>query len=193
MQKRLVTAALIALFVPAAAIAQKVSYDFDKTAPFASFKTYSHKEGTKVGQELIDDRIVAALEAELAAKGLTRVDSNPDLYVVYHVAFDKEKDISTYSSGRRRLRRLRLGVGRRLGRRDDHDPGARHPYRHACRGPGRCEEGTACLARHGGQGSGHAGQAREARQEHQQRGEEDLQELPTESEDVAAWRSCLEG
>jgi L-aminopeptidase/D-esterase-like protein len=27
------------------------------------------------------------------------VDSNPDLFVVYHVAFKQEKDISSYSSG----------------------------------------------------------------------------------------------
>ena len=80
-------------------MAQKVSYDYDKTANFASFKTYALKDGTKVGQPLIDDRIVAAIEAELAAKGLTKSDANPDVFVVYHVAFDKQKDISTYSSG----------------------------------------------------------------------------------------------
>jgi hypothetical protein len=80
-------------------IAQKTSHDFDKTANFAGFKTYAFKDGTKVGQPLIDDRIVAALEKELAAKGLTKSEANPDVIVVYHVAFDKEKDISTYSSG----------------------------------------------------------------------------------------------
>ena len=37
----------------------------------------------------------------------------------------------------------------------------------------------------GVEGSQHAGQAREARQEHQRRGEEDLQELSAEAEDVA--------
>jgi hypothetical protein len=92
---------LIAAFVlaPAMVIAQKTSHDFDKTANFAGFKTYAFKDGTKVGQPLIDDRIVAALEKELATKGLTKSEANPDIIVVYHVAFDKEKDISTYSSG----------------------------------------------------------------------------------------------
>lgn len=92
---------LIAGFVlaPALVIAQKTSHDFDKTANFAGFKTYAFKDGTKVGQPLIDDRIVAALEKELATKGLTKSEANPDIIVVYHVAFDKEKDISTYSSG----------------------------------------------------------------------------------------------
>jgi hypothetical protein len=52
-----------------------------------------------VGQPLIDERIVNGIEAELAKKGLTKVEANPDVFVVYHVAFDKQKDISTFSSG----------------------------------------------------------------------------------------------
>jgi Domain of unknown function (DUF4136) len=99
MRTKRVIAVIAVLLTPALAIAQKVSYDYDKTANFAAFKTYTHKEGTKVGQPLIDDRIVAAIDAQLAAKGLTKDDSNPDVIVVYHIAFDKEKDISTYSSG----------------------------------------------------------------------------------------------
>lgn len=99
MRNRHVMFAIAALMLPTLAAAQKTSYDFDKTAPFASYRTYALKEGTKVGQELIDNRIVAAIETELAAKGLTKSDSNPDVFVVYHVAFDKEKDISTFSSG----------------------------------------------------------------------------------------------
>ena len=98
MQKRLVTLALAMVLTPTLALAQKISYDYDKTASFAG-KTYALKDGTKVGQQLIDDRIVAAIDTELAAKGLTKTESNPDLFVVYHVAFDKQKDISTFSSG----------------------------------------------------------------------------------------------
>jgi hypothetical protein len=98
MRNRYVIFAIAALMLPTLAVAQKTSYDYDKTANFASFKTYAFKDGTKVGQELIDNRIVAAIETELAAKGLTKSD-NPDVFVVYHVAFDKEKDISTFSSG----------------------------------------------------------------------------------------------
>ena len=93
---------------PALLLAQKVSYDFNKAANFAAFKTYAQKDGTKVGQPLIDDRLAAAIDTELAAKGpielrerleAAKSESNPDLVVVYHVAFDQEKDISTYSSG----------------------------------------------------------------------------------------------
>jgi hypothetical protein len=93
------TAAILLVLAPALAMAQKTSYDFDKSANFAGFKTYAHKEGTNVGQPLIDERIVAAIDAQLAAKGLMKAESNPDVFVIYHIAFDKQKDISSYSSG----------------------------------------------------------------------------------------------
>ena len=99
MQKKLVFAALALLLAPAVIVAQKTSYDYEKTANFAGFKTYAFKDGTPVGQQLIDARIVSAIETQLAAKGLTKAASDPDVFVVYHMAFDKEKDISTYSSG----------------------------------------------------------------------------------------------
>jgi len=99
MQKRLVIGMLAVVLAPVLVLAQKTSFDFDKTANFAGFKTYAHKDGTKVGQELIDARIVAAIDAQMAAKGFTVSDASPDVFVVYHVAFDKQQDISTYSTG----------------------------------------------------------------------------------------------
>ena len=99
MRRMLPIAMAAVLMAPALAAAQKVSYDYEKSANFAAFKTFALKEGTPVGQPLIDQRIVAAIEAELTAKGLTKSETNPDLVVVYHIAFDKQKDISTFSSG----------------------------------------------------------------------------------------------
>ena len=100
MKNRQLVAGIAALCLfPALVLAQKVSYDFNKTANFAAFRTYAHKDGTKVGQSLIDERIVNAIDGALAARGMTKSDTSPDVFVVYHVAFDKEKDISTYSSG----------------------------------------------------------------------------------------------
>jgi hypothetical protein len=95
------TAALITglVLAPIVLLAQKTSFDYDKTANFAGFKTYALKEGTKVGDPLIDNRIAAAIQAELAAKGLTAAPATPDVTVVYHIAFDKEKDITAYSTG----------------------------------------------------------------------------------------------
>ena len=99
MHKKLVIALVAMVVAPALLLAQKTSYDFNKSANFASYKTYQQKDGTKVGQPLIDDRIAGAIDTALAAKGMTKATSSPDVIVVYHVAFDKQKDISTYSSG----------------------------------------------------------------------------------------------
>jgi hypothetical protein len=97
--KTFVAAATVVLLFPALALAQKTSFDFDKTADFSKYKTYALKDGTKVGQPLIDNRIVAAIETELAAKGLKKSDAASDVVVVYHVAFDKQQDITAYSTG----------------------------------------------------------------------------------------------
>jgi uncharacterized protein DUF4136 len=97
--KASIAAVAIVLVLPVLALAQKTSFDFDKSADFSKYKTYALKDGTKVGQPLIDNRIVAAIEAELAAKGLTKSDAASDVVVVYHVAFDKQQDITAYSSG----------------------------------------------------------------------------------------------
>jgi hypothetical protein len=79
--------------------AQKVSYDYAKGTDFSKYKTFAWAEGTHVQDPLVHARIIGEVEAQLAKKGLTKTESNPDLYVVYHVAFDTQKDISTFSSG----------------------------------------------------------------------------------------------
>ena len=59
-------AALVVSLLPGAVWAQKTSYDFDKTANFSGYKTFSIHDGTKASDPLIDKRIVSNLEAELA-------------------------------------------------------------------------------------------------------------------------------
>jgi hypothetical protein len=97
--KALLRTAAIVLLAPALMLAQKTSFDFDKTEDFSKIKSYTLKDGTKVKDELVHNRIVAAIESELAAKGLSRNNATPDAVVVYHIAFDKKQDITTFSSG----------------------------------------------------------------------------------------------
>ena len=181
MQKRLFAAAIALALTPALLLAQKVSYDFDKTANFAAFKTYAFKDGTKVGQQLIDDRSSPPSRRN-GAKGLTKADADPDVYVVYHVAFDKQKDISTYSSGYGGgYGAYGWGWGGGWG-----GGTTTTQVRDILIGTlvidiADAKQESDGVARHGRQGSRHAGQAREARQEHQQSGEKDLQELSAEA------------
>jgi hypothetical protein len=89
----------IGLALPVALLAQKVSFDFDKTANFTAFKTFAQRKGTPARDSFVDKRIVDAIDAEMTAKGLTKNDASPDLTVIYHVATDTKQDISTYNMG----------------------------------------------------------------------------------------------
>jgi hypothetical protein len=92
------TAASLAL-LGAITLAQSVTYDFDRSANFASFKTYTWVRGTNLPDQLNHQRIMGAVDAQLALKGLARVDSNADVLLAYHATFDEDVQISGFSSG----------------------------------------------------------------------------------------------
>jgi hypothetical protein len=89
------------LFSLSSAFAQDVRYNFDKDADFSKFKTYKWvdlKDAAKLN-DLMDKSIKDAIDAELATKGLTKVDDDKaDLYVGYQAAVGQEKQFSSYSS-----------------------------------------------------------------------------------------------
>ena len=96
--KIMIAAVLSVVMLPLAAWAQQTSFDYDRSTNFAGYRTFAFKDGTKVGDPLIDKRIADALASQLGQKGLQRAEA-PDVFVVYHIAFDKEKDISAWSTG----------------------------------------------------------------------------------------------
>lgn len=89
------------LVLTSGAQAQKVRVDWDKTASFTGFRTYAWGDNTRATNPLMDQRIVEGLEAQLAAKGLRKVDpeDNPDLVVTYHVATEMETQLNTINTG----------------------------------------------------------------------------------------------
>jgi len=89
----------ISALLPAAALAQKVTYDYDRAQDFTRLKTYSFKDCTKSNDPFVDDRIAAAIAAQLAARGITRDDANPDVYVTARQKFDTHKEYTAYGSG----------------------------------------------------------------------------------------------
>ena len=67
------------------ALAQKTSAGYDKNASFPTYKTFAFdKAGAR--NPLVNEMIVAAVKRELTSRGLTQVDANPDLRVVYLAA-----------------------------------------------------------------------------------------------------------
>lgn len=93
---------LMILLAAGSAVGQDVRYNFDKNSDFSKFKTYKWvalKDAAKVN-DLIANQITAAVDAELATKGLSKVDGdNADLYIGYQAAVGQEKQFTSYSSG----------------------------------------------------------------------------------------------
>ncbi len=75
------------LLLSTSAWAQDVTYDYDKSANFAALTSYAWANGGRVGDDLTHQRIVSAVDSQLAVKGMHKVDSvaGADLLVAYHV------------------------------------------------------------------------------------------------------------
>src|SRR6202162_561593 len=81
-----------------AAFAQQVKTDFDHQANFSQYKTYSWQE-IKPPNSLWDARIKSAVDAQLAAKGWTQVDSGGDVAIVAIATSHTERTLQTFYDG----------------------------------------------------------------------------------------------
>jgi hypothetical protein len=88
------------LLLAGTASAQDVRYNYEKSADFTKFKTYKWVEmKTSDKDAMVDSQIKSTIDAELAAKGLSKTESDSaDLYVGYQVAINTEKQVNTFSS-----------------------------------------------------------------------------------------------
>jgi hypothetical protein len=81
---------LAALFLSLAAPGYAgVSVEHDREADFSRYTTYAWGEGTPARRPDVQELIVAAVERELAARGLRRVDEGASLNVLTHALVDK--------------------------------------------------------------------------------------------------------
>jgi len=105
---------------------QDVHYNYDRSANFGSYKTYSWVDqgrpqvpsdlpnppaglpsfpGAPIGgstvsdDQLLEQDIERAVDAQLAAKGLTKVEQGGDLLVGYKAQVNEEKSINLFGSG----------------------------------------------------------------------------------------------
>jgi len=102
MKRIFVLAVLMLLPSAVSSVAQDVRYNFDKGTDFSKFKTYKWvpiKDASKVS-DLVDKQIKDAIDAELATKGLTKVEGDDaNLYIGYQPAVGEEKQFNSYSTG----------------------------------------------------------------------------------------------
>ena len=85
----------------AAAFAQEVQFDYDRSANFNAYKTYQWVDyrAVQVGDEILDRDIKRAVDEQLAGKGLRRVESGGDLVVGYQAGISQEKAFDNIGTG----------------------------------------------------------------------------------------------
>src|SRR6201987_6530679 len=103
--KMLVSVATFFLFI-AASFAQQVKTDYDHSANFGQYKTYSW-EKVQTKDPLLVDRIKNAVNSALTAKGWTEVPSGGDVEVFAIETTQNQQTLATFYNG--------LGGGRRWG------------------------------------------------------------------------------
>ncbi len=83
----------------------KVNTEYDPTAPYASYKTYAWvqtppgpEQAPAIRNPVIRERVVAAVDRELATKGFARVsaDASPDLLVSAHGWAQSRVEVTNY-------------------------------------------------------------------------------------------------
>lgn len=102
MKKSLVL--VIALFLggAAATMAQDVRYNFAQGEDFSKYKTYKwvDMKGSDHANELTQKQIMAAIDSELATKGLQKTDADTaDLYIGIQTAIGTEKQFTSFNTG----------------------------------------------------------------------------------------------
>lgn len=92
------TGLFLGLFMAAASFAVDVKTDYDRAANFGQYKTYSW-ENVKTKDPLLVDRIKSAVNAALAAKGWTPVESGGDISIVAMEITRNQQTLNTYYDG----------------------------------------------------------------------------------------------
>ena len=100
--KKAIRIILPVLLLAVEVFAQDVRYNFAANTDFSKYKTYKWvniKDAQQLDQ-LADQQLKTAVDAELAKKGLTKTEEqNADLYIGYQAALGQEKQFTSYDSG----------------------------------------------------------------------------------------------
>jgi hypothetical protein len=99
--RRLLIGLSVTMLLPAAAMAQKVAYDYKHTENFRSLKTFAFKDiptketiteqTTTYDSPFVIERTQRAIAAQLEARGLKEDNEHPDAYVTARRTFKTEQ------------------------------------------------------------------------------------------------------
>ena len=103
MQTRMRQLALgMGLVLAAGCAGQQVTTDYSPATSFSQFRTFAlvSSPDTAAGQQLLDQRVSNAVQAQLTGKGLTATDrQNADLFVGYGMVDKTHKEVYTDRDG----------------------------------------------------------------------------------------------
>src|SRR5215475_1243914 len=100
---------VLVLVCATAALAQKVTIEFDHEADFSKYKTFAIRDGQLnsrnpiLNSELVKKQIDSDIERDLTARGLERSDNRVDLNVRYHFGAARRIEREAYPAGWRGL------------------------------------------------------------------------------------------
>jgi len=92
----------IGLILAAGCAGQQVTTDYSPATSFSQFTTFAlvSSPDTAAAQQLLDQRVRNAVQAQLTTKGLTPADrQNADLYVGYGMVDKTHRQLYTYNDG----------------------------------------------------------------------------------------------
>ena len=97
--KRIFSTAFAAALFAGACSTLEISTDYDKAVDFTQYRTFSYKDTGEIKDDLWAKRIENVLSDTLTAKGLKRVESGGDVWLVAHPRLSKQTQINTYNTG----------------------------------------------------------------------------------------------
>ena len=102
---KIATLAFCAVVLLPPAYAQNVNVDWDHNVQnFSAYKTYSWVKPLRPAPSpLMDQRVVAAIEAQLAAKGMQKSDGPADVLITYNAGIQRQRSAVAMGSGRWRM------------------------------------------------------------------------------------------
>ena len=96
--KALIPLALTALLAGCASTPD-VTVDHDPSADFSRFHTYYWAQELQITNPLAKQRIIAGIDARMAARGFTRQEGSGDIALVGNVATSQKQTLDTFYTG----------------------------------------------------------------------------------------------
>ena len=93
MKSRILAVVILSCLACVTAVAQKTNIDWDRQANFSQYHTYAWEKSPHPAHGLWDQRIVNQVDKQMAAKGFTKVESDPDVWVVYSNSIKDQKTL----------------------------------------------------------------------------------------------------